>query len=80
MTVFEVLNFNKELINKLLEIGFKRNDYKYIDLYSDYVKMKANGDKMTYVASYLSNKYSVSERNVYSIIKRFEKHCTFHAV
>lgn len=35
---------------------------------------------MTYIVSYLSLKYNVSERKVYDIVKRFGKHCTIDAV
>jgi hypothetical protein len=80
MTVYEILNFNKELINRLSKIGFKPDDYKYIDLYSDFESMRCNGDKVTYIVSFLADKYSVSERKIYDVIKRFGKRCTFRAV
>ena len=40
MTVFEILNFNRELINRLTQIGFKPEDCRYIDLYSDFEAME----------------------------------------
>ena len=73
MTVFEILNFNKELLNRLTEIGYKPEDCKYIDLYSDYERMRRNGDKVTYIVNVLADKYDVSERKVYGVIKRFGK-------
>lgn len=42
--------------------------------------MKNRGEKTTYAVAFLANKYSVSERKVYDIIKRFGKHCTLGAV
>jgi hypothetical protein len=80
MTVYEILNFNKELLNKLGLIGFKPEDYKFIDLFSEYEKMLRNGDKVTYIVSVLSDKYNVSERKIYAIIKQFKKDCTACAV
>ena len=47
MTVFEILNFNKELLNRLSSIGFKPDDCKFIDLYSEYEYMRNNGEKVT---------------------------------
>lgn len=79
MTVFEILNFNRELINRLCRIGFKPEDCRYIDLYSDYKRMKDNGEKVTYIVSHLSSEYEISERKVYEVIKRFGKHCTADA-
>ena len=80
MTVFEILNFNKELLNRLTEIGYKPEDCKYIDLYSDYERMRRNGDKVTYIVNVLADKYDVSERKVYGVIKRFGNDCTLRAV
>ena len=80
MTLFEIINFNKELINRLQSVGFKQDDCRYIELYSDYERMYRHGDKVTYIVSYLSEKYNVSERKIYSIIKRFGTHCTTGAV
>jgi hypothetical protein len=80
MTVFEILNFNKELLNRLSLIGFKPDDCKYIDLYSEYDQMCQAGDKVTYIVSVLSNKYKVSERKIYDIVKHFRKDCTVRAV
>lgn len=34
MTLFEILNFNRELLERLAGTGYKPDDYKYIDLYS----------------------------------------------
>ena len=80
MIVFEILKFNRKLIDRLQKVGFKIGDDRYIDLYEDYERMKKDGEKMTYIVSYLSLKYNVSERKVYNIVKRFGKHCTIDAV
>lgn len=80
MTVYEILNFNRELLNRLVVIGFRPDDCKYIELYAEYDRMRRDGEKMTYIVSFLSVKYGVSERKVYSIIKRFKKDCTGLAV
>lgn len=80
MTLFEILNFNKEIFDRLISIGFKLEDCKYISLYADYEKMYKNGEKVTYIVSLLSERYKVSERKVYKIIKKFETNCTAGAV
>lgn len=38
--------------------------------------MRREGNKVTYIVSFLSERYGVSERKVYSIIKRFGTNCT----
>lgn len=75
MKVFEILSFNRELLNRLFSTGMKANDYIYVDLYSDYLQMRSNGNKMTYVVAVLSEKYAISERKVYSVINRLGKDC-----
>ena len=80
MTLFEVINFNRELINRLISVGFKPDDCRYIELYNEYEHMHKKGYKMTYIVSSLSDRYHVSERKIYSIIKRFGTHCTERAV
>jgi Mor family transcriptional regulator len=80
MTVYEILNFNRELLKRLSLTGFKLEDCRYIDLYSEYEQMRRDGDKVTYIVTCLSCKYEVSERKVYNIIKHFRKDCTIRAV
>ena len=74
MTLFEALKFNREPLEMLI------SDLRFIDLYTEYEVMKKQGEKTTYAVAFLANKYSVSERKVYDVIKRFGKHCTLGAV
>lgn len=80
MTVFEVLNFNREFLRRLMVTGIKPADCMYVDLYNDYLQMRNDGNKMTYIVAILSEKYTVSERQVYSIIDRLGKDCKGCAV
>lgn len=80
MTLFEILNFNKELIDRLISVGFKPDDCRYVPLYADYMRMHGRGEKVTYIVSALSEKYDVSERKVYNVIKKFGTDCTAGAV
>lgn len=80
MTLFEILNFNKELIDGLVSVGFKPDDCRYVALYADYINMRSKGEKVTYIVSYLSERYKVSERKVYNIIKKFGTNCSAGAV
>ena len=79
MTLFEILYFNRELIKRLQSAGVKFGDCRYIELYIEYMIMLNRGDKVTYIVSFLSEKYAVSGRKIYSIIKRFGTRCTYGA-
>lgn len=72
MKVFELINFNRELLKKLQDAGIRLDDARYIDLYSDYVDMYQQGEKVSYIVAALSEKYAVSERKVYGLLKRFQ--------
>ena len=80
MTLFEALKFNREPLEMLLKLGGRPTDIRYIDLYADYQTMKGEGEKVTYIVYYLAEKYSVSVRKVYELIRRFGRKCTLGAV
>lgn len=80
MKVIELLNFNRELLKKLQAAGIRLEDARYIDLYMDYMKLLEQGEKVSYVVAILSEKYSVSERKVYALVKRFQSDCNLIAV
>ena len=80
MTLFEILNFNRELLERLAAMGARADDYKYIELYREYERMRRDGEKVTYCVAALSARYGVCERKVYEIVGRFKKERTLHAV
>lgn len=75
MTIFEVLNFNRELLDRLRSMGISLDDTRYIDLFADFNKMIAEGNKVSYAVAVLADRYNVSERKVYSLIKRYKSDC-----
>ena len=75
MTVFEVLSFHKWLFRQLDDAGIKTEDFRFIDLYDDYRRLKREGNKKTYIVAVLAEKYGVSERAVYGVIRRLSEEC-----
>ena len=63
-----------------LGIGGGLEDARYIDLYADYTRLLDQGEKVSYAVAVLSEKYSVSERKVYALVKRFQSDCKTLAV
>ena len=55
-------------------------DTEYINLYADYHKLKENGEKVSYIVAVLADRYDISERTVYNLIKRFSSECNLFAV
>ncbi len=80
MTIFEALNLNRELLVRLRRAGIRLDDTDYIDLFSDYNKMVAAGDKVSYAVAVLADRYNVSERKVYGLIRHFRSDCNPAAV
>lgn len=76
MTIYEIVNFNRELLKRLHQCGIRIDDVNYVDLYADYRKMVNTGYKIIYIAATLSSKYGICERKFYEIIKRFKTDCT----
>ena len=80
MKIIEVLKFNRELIKRLRMAGIRLEDEQFVDLYSDYTTLLTKGEKVSYIVAILSERYAVSERKVYGLIKHFQTDCTPSAV
>lgn len=72
MLVANFIKTNGETLKLLSKFGVHIDDFKYIDLFSDYEEMLNEGNKITYIVSVLSDKYSISEATVYRVLKRFK--------
>lgn len=75
-----MINFSRELLMKLGAAGVRLDDVRYVDLYADYTSMRRDECKVSYIVAVLAERYGVSERKVYSILKRFGNDCTEVAV
>lgn len=73
MKLYELLDFNKELLKRLFCAGIKPEDYRYADLFTDYERLNREGEKKTYIVAMLADKYGISERKVYSVINHLSQ-------
>lgn len=80
MKIVEIVKINRELLKNLHTAGVRIEDAEYIDLYADYRKLLDEGEKVSYIVAALSDKYAVSERKVYGLIKHFQSDCKLFAV
>lgn len=80
MTIYEILSFNRELLRRLCSIGVRPDDCRFVDLYSDYLRMKSAGEKTTYIVAVLAERYGICERKVYDVIRRLSAECMGGAV
>lgn len=70
MKVIEILSLHRELLNSLNSHGIRLDDARYVELYRDYTRMLAAGEKVSYIVAVLARRYDVCERKVYHLIKR----------
>ena len=80
MKVYELLALNRELLERMCAAGVRLDDVRYVGLYRDYLRMKPAPRKVSYIVAVLAERYGVSERKVYGLLKRFGSDCTGFAV
>lgn len=69
----EIVDFNKELLQKLKKMGVKLTDYKYCDMYRDYMELIKTECNRKVVYLILAERYGVSDRQVYNIINHMKE-------
>lgn len=69
----ELVEFNKELFQRLKRAGIRLEDAKYCDLYRDYVEMSRTEPSRKVVLLTLAGKYGISDRQVYNIINHMKQ-------
>ncbi len=75
MTVYEALKLCGGVIEKLEKAGVKPSDHKYVALFEDYRRARQHGEKVSYIVACLAQRYNMSERNVYDVVKRLATDC-----
>ena len=71
MTRYEIIKLNEQLFRLLNDNGIDTKDLNYLPMVEEFRKMKSKKHKVNYIVDYLSNKYGITERGIYKIVKRF---------
>ena len=69
----DLIMFNAEMMRKLKEAGIRLDDYKYVDMWRDYLEMLKTAESRKEVMLSLADRYGITDRQVYNIIKHLEK-------
>ena len=64
-----------QLMINFQKAGVRLDDVRFIDLYNEYRSLASSGEKVSYIVARLASEYNVSERKVYSLIKRYKTEC-----
>lgn len=73
MTVYDLIKVYEGPMNVLNEANVNLSDVRYIDLYQEFLRMKGEGHKLTYIVAFLMDEYSVGQATVYRVIDKFGK-------
>ena len=73
MKVVEFLKIGQEMLKLMSLFDLRRDDYKHIELYEEYMVLRGEGEKVDYIFATLSSKYNVSESTIKRIVKRLSK-------
>lgn len=70
MTQYEILTAAESLCRMLTAKKIKPEDVQYLQMYSDYQRMKKEGHKVSFITYWLGEQYGCSERTVIRVINR----------
>jgi len=72
MRIIDLVDFNRELLQRMKEAGIRLEDYKYCDLYRDYLKLSEKMKTRKEVILTLAERHHITDRQVYNILKHLE--------
>lgn len=67
----ELVKINRKPMELMSKSGLRAEDYKYVDMYDEYQRMRTDGEKVNYILAHLAERYGVSESSVKRIVRRF---------
>ena len=76
MTAYELIRLNERLLQAMSMAAVQVDDVRHIPMYEEYKRLTGDGIKRTYIMRYLSDEYTMSERQVYRIVERMSKAIT----
>lgn len=80
MKVIEVMKLGRNWLEMLQKACIKIDDVRHIEMYEEYKRIVSKGGKKTHAVAMIVKMFHISERQVYYIIRKFEKDCKFCAV
>lgn len=73
MTQYDVLRLCESTLRMLDCNGIDAKDVRYLDMYKNYVRLKEEGHKITYIVEYLCEQYECHRATIYRIVARMQK-------
>ena len=73
MIVHELIKLNKRVLEVMSSASVEVNDVRHIAMVDEYLRLKSEEHKATYIITYLEDEYHLSERQVYRLVNRLTK-------
>ena len=73
MKVFEAIKLTESTLIALKNANVGTGDVEYIRLFEEFRNQQADGLKVSYSVAFLAEKYNISVRKVYDLIRKFRK-------
>lgn len=75
MKIIELLKISTEALKLMSENGIYVDDYKYIDAYEQFLRMRMFGIKYRAAIAILAEERSIGERTLQRAFKRLSREC-----
>jgi len=79
MKAIEIMKISKKVLELLQECCIRIDDVRYVGIYDEFSRIVESGAKVTYAVAFLSEKYGISERKVYYLLRKFSRDCKVDA-
>lgn len=70
MTQYDLLTAVESVCRTLCDKDINPQDVRYLKMYADYVRMKDEGHKISFITYWLGEQYGCSERTVIRVVNR----------
>ena len=68
-----LLKLNANQLKMMSDSDLSVDDYRYLEMFEKYVKMRNSGLKVTFILRSLADEYKISESSVKRIVKRLSQ-------
>lgn len=73
MTQYEYIKMAESVLKIAVSKQVKVDDVCHLQMYEDFIRLKAEGLKVTYIVDYLCEQYGVPVATIYRIVKRMSR-------
>ena len=70
MKAIELLKIGAEILKLMSKFDLRRDDYKYVGMFEEYMSRRMKGEKVDAILYDLADKYAISESTLKRVVKR----------